>query len=210
MALLITALGALVALTIWVISHPTTTSELLPAGPVGNETILRLSGLASSLGAAPIRAAVLAVALASLAAARRWHSLAYVLVAVQSVHLVDRLFKAAVGRPRLLDPERSYALSPWLRVTIILTILALGAWLLRRGWPPAALWVPPALLGIGILSHVVTAVPVLAGADSYPSGHAANTMALVAALGVARPVGRRWNASLSWAPPWWPRLECPA
>lgn len=161
-------------------------------GAVDNTWVLTVSGVLSSLGSAPVRAAVLAASLTALVAVQRRRDGAYVLFVVTIVHLIDRLAKALVGRQRMPNPERTYALAGSVRLLIVVGVLAGAGWAISRGWTTAALWLAPFYLGVVLLQHA-TAVPVTVGADSFPSGHASNTMALLAALTVVRPSGRRWT-----------------
>ena len=163
---------------------------VVPAGPATQGWVLDVSGLASSLGSAPVRAGFLAAALGALAVARRWRALAYVVAVTSTVHLLERVGKAAIGRARPTDVARGHALAPSVRLAVIVLLLAAGVWLLRRrGWR-AAIWVGGAYAIVIALDHLIGLVPVTAGRDALPSGHAANTMAIFAALALVRPRGR--------------------
>ena len=160
---------------------------------VDSTWVLNVSGLFSSLGSSPVRAAVLAGSLTALVAVQRWRAAGYVLFVVTVVHLLNRVTKALVGRQRLPDPERAYALAGSVRLLIVMAVLAGAGWVIGRRRTKAAFLLAPIYLGVVLLQHAVTAVPVMIGADSFPSGHASNTMALLAALTVVRPTGRRWS-----------------
>lgn len=187
------AVAGLGLLTIQQMVAPSALDSLLPSGPAHSGWVLRFSGLASSLGSAPVRAAVLAVALAWLAATRRWRDLSYVVAVVATVHLADRVGKSLVRRARPIDVQRGYALAPSLRLVVIAAILGVGLLVLARQWRSAALWMAPAYLGVLGLAHLTSAVPVGVGADSFPSGHASNTMAVLAGLAFIRPARHRWE-----------------
>ncbi len=165
----------------------------LPQGPAGSSWVLGPSGLASSLGSSPMRTAILAVALTGLAVTRRWRSVAFVVVTVAVVHLADRVAKSLFDRPRPLNPARGHALPGSVRVVVLVAILAAGIALVARSKGRWALWLVPIYLGALLMVRLIGMVPVGTGSDSYPSGHASNTLALCLALVLVRPPGRVWN-----------------
>ena len=191
---LVGSLTCLVALTWMVLSvGADDLDRWIHTGPVEANWLLRLSGLMSSLGSAPVRAALLTTALAGLAILRRWREAGYVVFVVATVHVIDRFAKALVGRQRLPDPQRGYALAGPARLLVVAVILAGAAWLIGRRSAIAMLWLVPAYLGVVVLQRLLATVPVSVGSDSFPSGHASNTMALLTALAIVRPPGRRWT-----------------
>ncbi len=191
---LVGSLVGLVALTWTAVStNPDNLDRWLAKGPVDSTLVLRLSGLFSTLGSAPVRAAILTAALAGLATTQRWRDAGYVVFVVAAVHLIDRFAKALVGRQRLPDPERAYALAGSTRLVIVVAMIAVAAWVIGRRSAKAALWLVPLYLGVVLLQRGMATVPVSVGSDSFPSGHASNTMALLAALTLVRPSGRRWT-----------------
>ena len=190
----------LVASTWWVAAQGGDTNPLGIGGPAASDWILVPSGALSSLGSASVRSAVLAVAVAALVLARRWYHLGYVVAVVLVVRVVERLAKAAVSRARPADVERGYALAPTVRVVVILAILGAGVLILycsqsrhRLGPLIAGASVAAAYLAMLAFNELMTTIHLDAGQDSYPSGHASNTLAIFAALALLRPRGRRWD-----------------
>ncbi|HEX2576460.1 MAG TPA: phosphatase PAP2 family protein [Aquihabitans sp.] len=152
------------------------------SGRVDQSWLLWPSGLVSSIGGAPVRLAVLAVALVALLATGRRRAAFFAFAVVAVVHAANRVVKGVAMAPRLPNPHRAYALAPSVRSGLILCVLITGLLLLGRRWRPA-LWVVPTgyLVLVGV-DRAVRHIPVTSGQDSLPSGHAANSMAMAMAL----------------------------
>jgi len=158
-----------------------------------SDWVLRPSGAASSLGAGPERTLVASLVIAALAVNRRWRAAGYVLAAVSVVHVLDRGAKHLVAVPRPPDPQRGYAL-PVPLLVVCMAALLVAVWVLLARRTATALWLVPAAWAAAIgIDHLIRAVPVGAGADSFPSGHASNTMALALAAVAVRPADARWS-----------------
>ncbi|WP_426571503.1 phosphatase PAP2 family protein [Aquihabitans sp. McL0605] len=165
---------------------------MIAVGPVHQAWALWPSGAVSSLGAGPPRTLLAGLVVAVLALERRWRAAAYVLTAVTLVHMLDRAAKHLVALERPPDPQRGYSLPNLVVVVLMASVLvAVCALLTRRRL--AALWfVPGAYLVAIAADQLVRVVPVGTGVDSFPSGHASNSMALALAVVAVRPRGAPW------------------
>ncbi len=153
-------------------------------GETERESLRWVAGTLSSLGSFESRVVLLSIVLTSLLAARRYLDGFYVVVVMFVVHAVERIVKAGEGRLRPLDPESGYFVSDWVRV-MVMTCVVLGAfvWWYFRGASPWRL-VSVALVGVVLylFGGLAGEIDVPTRASAFPSGHAANTMALAASL----------------------------
>jgi membrane-associated phospholipid phosphatase len=161
------------------------------AEPATNQVVLWLSGLASSIGGYHVRTAILAVALASLLGAGMVREATYVVVVVEAVHIVDRSVKVWVGSSRPSVNEGDYFVHSSLRIALILCGLGLivGWWLLR-GRRTRVMWLLVLLPLLYLVGEIPRSISVPAGGGSFPSGHAANSMALSVAIVIGSHRGR--------------------
>lgn len=168
------------------------------AMPIGNVQVLWISGLASSIGVYEVRTAIVAVVLAVLFAAGHAREATYVVLVVETVHVVDRSLKVWIGSPRPPLNEDDYFVSGWMRAALIMAGLVLiTGWWLRRGDRSKVRWLALAIPAMYMLGEIPRAISVPSVGDSFPSGHAANTMACgIAFLVVGRAV---WSWSMSTA-----------
>ena len=137
---------------------------------------------------------VTGVAIAGLTAMRLWGDALFVAIAVVSATIVVRLAKNIFDAPR---PPTVGLYSPLVlhipnMAVVVIALIVIGGGLLSR-WPRQTFIIGGSLLAL--LAAVVVAgkmVPVIRGLDSFPSGHAMNSMALSCA--VALIAIRRWPA----------------
>jgi membrane-associated phospholipid phosphatase len=183
-ALALTAFVVLVwAWVSWRIDSTPPVDESL-GGETDRESLRWVAGTLSSLGSFETRVVLLSIVLTSLFAARRFLDGLYVVMAMYVVHALERVVKAGEGRLRPLDPESGYFPSDWVRLAFM-TCVVLGAmvWWSARGASPWRLVSVAALGGLlYLIGRLAGEIDVPARAGAFPSGHAANTMALAASL----------------------------
>ncbi len=153
-------------------------------GETGHEGLRWTAGTLSSLGSLEARVVVLAIVLTGLFAARRYVDGLFVIAVVNVVHALERVVKADQGRWRPPDPEGGYFLSDPIRLALLVTAVG-GAtiwWWVRGGSPWRLVSVGALSVVLYMLGWFAGAIDVPARSSSFPSGHAANTMALAAAL----------------------------
>lgn len=175
-----------VLVTVWVSWRVDRTPAIDEAlgGETEHESLRWTAGTLSSLGSLDSRVVVVAIVLTGLLAARRYADGLYVVVVVFTVHVVERVLKGLEGRWRPVDPEGGYFLPDALRVVVMggVVVVAMAWWLVRG----ASVWRLTGVVALVLLLSVFGRLPgtidVPERADSFPSGHAANTMALAAAL----------------------------
>ena len=151
-------------------------------GPAHTGWILWPSGAASSLGAGTIRTAILAVVASVLLSERRWWAAGYVLASSTLVHVASRVGKRFWSRSRPLDPQTGWALPRFVVIAVLVGVLIVGLAVVtdrrRSAW-----WLLPFCWGAAVVvDQLARLIPVAPGSDSFPSGHASNTMAIALAV----------------------------
>jgi membrane-associated phospholipid phosphatase len=172
------------------------TGDLLPTPIAGENRIGEIIVVLLTLvGGDKGLVVLISAGLLLLVLRRQYRKAAFFLVAIAGARITGRLLKTVVDVPRpasettILVPAVPAILLAGLAMAVILTGLALR-------WRPAVLGgaILIGLLGLEQLTEI--AVPVRAGYDSFPSGHALGSMALALATIVVAWDRRRWRVSV--------------
>jgi membrane-associated phospholipid phosphatase len=167
----------------WRVDRTPALDEAL-GGEAEHEGLRRTAGAMSSLGSLDSRIVLLAIILTGLFAMRRYVDGLYVVLVVNTVHAVERVVKRLEGRGRPIDPEAGYFLSDAVRLVAMVAVVAIAiVWWLLRG---SSIWRLVGVAGLSVILYLLgwlaRTIDVPERTDSFPSGHAANSMALAAAL----------------------------
>ena len=153
-------------------------------GETRYESLRWVAGALSSLGSFESRVVLLSIVLTGLFAARRFLDGLYVVVVMNVVHALERLVKAGEGRLRPLDPLGGYFPSNGVRLAFMMgaVVAAMVWWSVHGG----SRWRLVSVAALGTLLYLfgwfAGEIEVPTRASAFPSGHAANTMALAASL----------------------------
>jgi membrane-associated phospholipid phosphatase len=120
----------------------------------------------------------------------------FVFVAIIGAEIVDRVFKSLVDRPRPRTAEAAKVVfgNGYGKLVLVAVLVAVLLSLPSR-WRPFALAAGGAFFALFALDLLVeAAIPIHQGFDSFPSGHAVGSMALVASVVVVlKPT--RWRGA---------------
>ena len=156
-------------------------------------------GMISDLGAGAVPLLVASVAVTVLLRRGRFRHAAFAVLAVQGATVLGRVFKDAFDRPRPQLARTAAAVTAAdppggrrLLLVGVLIVLVVIAW--RTVWRPGVLLLTMVYVAWLALEGVSKQlVPVKGEYDSFPSGHAVGSMAVVATLIVlVWPTRHRW------------------
>jgi membrane-associated phospholipid phosphatase len=156
-------------------------------------------GVLSDLGAGAVPLLAASVAVTALLLGRRFRQAAFAVLAVQGATVFARVFKGAFERPRPQLTRTAMAVTAadppgGRRVLLVglLVVLVVIAW--RTVWRPGLLLLTTVYVGWLVLEAITEQLVSVDGHnDSFPSGHAVGSMAVVATLVVlVWPTRHRW------------------
>jgi membrane-associated phospholipid phosphatase len=125
---------------------------------------------------------------------RRLVTAAYIVLAVVGASLITRILKNLFEAPRPPTLEQAaflpHPIPGGLVIAVVILAIAIG---LIGGWGIRSIGFGAIVLGVMLLERTGNVVPVQAGLDSFPSGHALNSATLATAIILMTWGDRRWR-----------------
>lgn len=184
-ALSIAALAAIVTLLAGVRTAFDPWGRISPGQADGGPVIGFAFAMFSAFGSGIGLVAIVGVAVLVLVNAGRRSDAAFVAIAVFGAVIMSRPLKAYFLAMRPASPDwvgTSLADAALVTTVAVCVALGIGAFTRWRVWVAAALAI--GLAALIVEAWVDTLIPIAAGYDSFPSGHALNSMTFAAVLAV--------------------------